>query len=268
MVVVFKIGDRAMNSAFSGPSLKDLEQTYRTTPTVIVHGGGDTVTRVAEQLNIPQKFITSPEGIKSRFTDEQTIEVYTMVMGGKINKKIVRDLQRTGIPAVGISGLDAGILHASRKNRIISQEPGGKRRVIEGGYTGRIEKVDQTFLQTVLSEKYLPVIAPIALGTDYEPLNIDGDRAAAQIAGALKADALVLLTDVEHVKINNQAIVRWTADQAKQNLPNIGSGMNTKVQAAIEALSQGVRRVVIAPAQNDTPYSKALTGEHGTVISQ
>lgn len=257
-----------MNDAFSGPALKDLEQTYRATQTVIVHGGGDTVTRVAEQLNIPQKFITSPEGIKSRFTDEETIEVYTMVMGGKINKKIVRDLLKTGIPAVGMSGLDAGILHASRKSRIISQEPDGRRRIVEGGHTGRIEKVNQAFLQTILSEKYLPVIAPIALGTDYEPLNIDGDRAAAQIAGALKADILVLLTDVDHVKIDNQPIVKWTVDEAKRNLPNIGSGMNTKIQAAIEALSQGVRRVVIAPAQNDSPYSKALTGESGTEISQ
>ena len=266
MVVVFKIGDRAMNSAFSGPALKDLEQTYRTTETVIVHGGGDTVTRVAEQLNIPQKFITSPEGIKSRFTDEETIEVYTMVMGGKINKKIVRDLQKAGIPAVGVSGLDAGILHASRKNRVISQEPDGRKRVVEGGYTGRIERVDQAFLHTILSEKYLPVIAPIGLGTDYEPLNIDGDRAAARIAGALKADTLVLLTDVAHVKINDQPVKKWTADDAKRNLPSIGSGMNTKIQAAIEALSQGVRRVVIAPAQENSPYSKALSGQSGTEI--
>jgi [amino group carrier protein]-L-2-aminoadipate 6-kinase len=267
LVVVFKIGDRAMADAFSNSSLKDLEQVYRTNQTVIVHGGGDTVTQIAQQLDIPQKFITSPEGIKSRYTDEETIEVYTMVMGGKINKKIVRDLQRTGIPSVGISGLDAGILHASRKTRIISREPDGRRRVVEGGYTGRIERVDQTFLQTILSEKYLPVIAPIALGADYEPLNIDGDRAAAQIAGALKADTLVLLTDVDHVKTDDGPVFHWTLYEAKQNLPNIGSGMNTKIDAAITALSQGVGRVVIAPAQNDSPYSKALTGESGTVIS-
>ena len=257
-----------MTDAFSGPALKDLEQTYQKTETIIVHGGGDTVTRIAEQLNIPQKFITSPEGIKSRFTDEETIEVYTMVMAGKINKKIVRDLQKTGIPAVGISGLDGGILRASRKNRIISQELDGRRRVVEGGYTGRIERVDQTFLQAILSEKYLPVIAPIALGKDFEPLNIDGDRAAAKIAGELKAETLVLLTSVDHVKINDRPIVKWTIDEAKDNLPNIGSGMNTKVQAAIEALTQGVSRVVIAPAQNTSPYSKALTGESGTEISQ
>jgi acetylglutamate/LysW-gamma-L-alpha-aminoadipate kinase len=135
LLAVFKIGDRAMPSAFSESALKDLERAYGSNQTVIVHGGGDTVTRIAEQLSIPQKFIVSPEGFKSRLTDERTIDVYTMVMGGKVNKKIVRDLQRMGIPAVGLSGIDAGILRASRKTRIIAKDPDGRRRVVEGGYT-------------------------------------------------------------------------------------------------------------------------------------
>src|ERR1700756_1686526 len=141
MRAVFKIGDRAMANAFSDSSLKDLEQTCRTNQTIIVHGGGDTVTKVAERLNIPQKFIVSPEGFKSRLTDEETIDVYTMVMGGKVNKKIVRELRKVRIPAVGLSGLDGGILQASRKTRIIAKEPDGRRRVIEGGYTGQITGV-------------------------------------------------------------------------------------------------------------------------------
>jgi [amino group carrier protein]-L-2-aminoadipate 6-kinase len=267
LIIVFKIGDRAMASAFSDSAIQDLEGIYRTNETVIVHGGGDTVTRVAEQLKFPQKFIVSPEGFKSRLTDEETIEIYTMVMAGKVNKRIVRNLQRIGIAAVGLSGLDAGILKASRKSRIIAKYPDGRRRVVEGGFTGSITAVGERLIQTILSEKYLPVVAPVALGSEYEPLNVDGDRAAARIAGALHANLLVLLTDVDHVLFDGQPVKHWTTQDAKNHLPLIGPGMNTKVQAAIEGLSLGVGRVVIAPAANDSPYSNAIAGATGTEIS-
>ncbi|MBO0888476.1 [LysW]-aminoadipate/[LysW]-glutamate kinase [Candidatus Bathyarchaeota archaeon] len=267
MIAVFKIGDRAMTNAFSDTALKDIADTHGTIQTVIVHGGGDTVTRVAEQLNIPQQFVVSPEGFKSRVTDEKTIEVFTMVMGGKINKKIVRDLQKIGIPAVGLSGIDGGILQASRKTRIIAKDSNGRRRVVEGGYTGKITRVEESLIQTMLAEKYLPVIAPIALGTEFEPLNVDGDRAAAQIAASLDADVLVLLTDVEHVQVNGQPIGHWTVEEAKSQLAGIGPGMNTKLQAAIEAVSLGVKKVVIAPAKGESPYSDAINGKSGTVIT-
>jgi acetylglutamate/LysW-gamma-L-alpha-aminoadipate kinase len=267
LIAVFKVGDRAMQHAFSESALKDVAASYGTSQTVIVHGGGETVTRVAEQLSIPQQFVVAPEGFKSRVTDEKTIDVFTMVMGGKINKKIVRDLQKIGIPAVGLSGIDGGIIQASRKTRIIAKDPNGRRRVVEGGYTGRITHVDEHLIHTMLSEKYLPVIAPIALGTEFEALNVDGDRAAAQIAASLHADLLVLLTDVEHVQVNGQPIEHWRVEEAKRHLPLIGPGMNTKVQAAIEALSLGVKRVVIAPAKCESPYSDAITGKSGTTIT-
>jgi [amino group carrier protein]-L-2-aminoadipate 6-kinase len=267
MRAVFKIGDRAMINAFSDSSLKDLEQTCRTIQTVIVHGGGDTVTKIAEQLNIPQKFVVSPEGFRSRLTDEQTIEVYTMVMGGQVNKKIVRELQKIGISAVGLSGIDGGILQATRKTRIIAKAQDGKRRVVEGGYTGHITRVDRQLLETILAEKYLPVIAPIALGAEYEPLNVDGDRAAAHIATALNADILVMLTDVEHILVEGKPVERWTIEEAKMNLSRIGPGMNTKVQAAIEAVSNGVGRAIIGPSTGGSPYSNAVSGETGTVIT-
>ncbi|HZY47590.1 MAG TPA: [LysW]-aminoadipate/[LysW]-glutamate kinase [Candidatus Bathyarchaeia archaeon] len=267
MLTVFKVGDRAMANAFSGPALKDLERAYRSNKTVIVHGGGDTVTRIAEQLNVPQEFIVSPEGFKSRFTDEKTIDIYTMVMSGKVNKRIVRDLQRVGILAVGLSGLDAGILQGSRKTKLIAKDPGGRRRVVEGGYTGRITAVGERLIQTVLSGEYLPIIAPIALGTEYEPLNVDGDRAAAKIATALHADLLALLTDVDHIVINGEPVKHWTIQDASKHLSMIGPGMNTKVQAAIEAVSGGVKRAMIAPSAGDSPYSNAINGTSGTVIT-
>ena len=266
MRAVFKIGDRALANAFSDSSLRDLEQVYRHIQTVLVHGGGDTVTRIAEQLSIPQEFITSPEGYKSRLTDEQTIEVYTMVMGGKVNKRIVRDLLKTGIRAVGLSGIDGGIIQATRKARIIAKDPNGRRRVIDGGFTGHITSVGRQLIDTVLSEKYLPVIAPIALGTSFEPLNVDGDRAASRIATAIGADLLVLLTDVDRILVEGKPVEKWSVDEAKRNLPILGPGMNTKVQAAIEAVSHGVGKAVIGPSAGESPYSAAIAAETGTVI--
>lgn len=256
-----------MTNAFSDSALKDLAETQTMTHTVIVHGGGDTVTKVAQQLNIPQRFIISPDGFKSRLTDKETIEIYTMVMGGKVNKKIVRDLQKAGIRAVGLSGLDAGILQAARKKRIIAKEVDGRKRVVEGGYTGRITGVREDLILTILLRQYLPVIAPIALGQEYEALNVDGDRAAANIASALHADTLILLTDVEHVTINGEPVAHWTLQDARKFLPLIGPGMNTKVQAAMEAISRGVTRAVIAPAGRSSPYSSAISGRSGTVIT-
>src|SRR5215470_17270621 len=115
MVLTVKIGDRVIADVLSTQTLRDLKSVSEKTPTILVHGGGGTVTRVAEKLGVRQRFVISPEGFRSRFTDEETIEVYTMVMAGKINKHIVQRLQQEGIPAVGLSGLDGGLIRADRK---------------------------------------------------------------------------------------------------------------------------------------------------------
>src|SRR5713101_3743722 len=119
MALVIKIGDRVIESVLASPSLQDLKSVVAETPTILVHGGGGTVTRFAEKLGVQQKFVMSPEGFRSRFTDEDTIQVYTMVMAGKINKQIVRKLQQNKIPAVGLSGLDGGLIKAQRKRRLV-----------------------------------------------------------------------------------------------------------------------------------------------------
>src|SRR5690242_7128602 len=119
MVLVVKVGDRVLSKVLSEPGLTDLQTVIQRIPTVLVHGGGDTVTSVARALGVEQRFVVSPEGFRSRYTDQETMQVFTMVMAGKINKEIVRQLQQKGIPAVGLSGLDGGLLRASRKERII-----------------------------------------------------------------------------------------------------------------------------------------------------
>jgi acetylglutamate/LysW-gamma-L-alpha-aminoadipate kinase len=267
MTVVIKIGDKTMGDAFSADALNDLEVVAHQNPTVLVHGGGNTVTGIAEKLGVQQKFVTSPEGFKSRYTDAETIQVFTMVMAGKINKEIVRHLQSRKIPAVGLSGIDGALIRAERKRKLIVKDESGRRRAIEGGYTGVVTNVDASLLRILIDAGYVPVIAPIALGSENESLNIDGDRTAAHVAGALRADLLLLLTDVEGVSLKGIPIRRWSANEAKSNMPNLGPGMITKVYAALEALSMGVGRVSIAPGNGPAPFSNAINEETGTVIA-
>ena len=268
MVIVIKIGDRAMENALSNEGLDNLSSLSRERQTVLVHGGGDTLTRIAEKLGVPQKFITSPEGFRSRYTDAETMEIFTMVMAGKINKEIVQRLQSRKIQAVGVCGLDGELIRAERKKRLIAVDERGRRKVVDGGYTGSITNIDPRLLRTLIDAKYVPVIAPIALGSENETLNLDGDRTAANIAGALQAEVLLLITDVEAVSLPSGPIRKMSADEAKQNLTSFGPGMITKVHAALDALSHGVGKVMIAPGYGKSPYTAAIKEETGTVIGQ
>ncbi len=266
MVIVVKVGDSAMDSAFSEDALDDFALISHETPTVIVHGGGKTVTEIAEKLGVQQKFVTSPEGFRSRYTDAETIQVFTMVMAGKINKEIVQHLQARKISAIGLTGLDGGLISAERKKKLIAKDERGRRIVIDGGYTGRITKVEHSLLRTLLDAGYVPVIAPIALGSDNEPLNVDGDRTAAYVAAAVQADLLLLLTDVEGVSLDGNIIRRLNAEEAKKSLSSLGPGMITKVYAALEALSMGVNRVIVASGRNKNPFTSAIREQTGTLI--
>lgn len=255
-----------LDQALSSESLNDLQLISRKTPTALVHGGGNTVTRIAEKLGVEQKFVTSPKGFRSRYTDAETIQVYTMVMAGKINKEIVRRLQESKIPAIGLSGLDGGLIRAERKEKLIIQDERGRRRIVDGGYTGQITSVNGPLLQTLLAANYLPVIAPVAMGTEYEFLNVDGDRTAAHLAAALQAESLLLLTDVDGISLEGKPVRSLSAPEAKKSLQKIGPGMITKIYAALEALSMGVEKVVIARGSGEAPFSSALTKDAGTLI--
>ena len=239
MLFVIKMGGSILKEGASADLIADLKTLLSSNQVVLVHGGGVEVTEIASKLGKEQKFIVSPEGFRSRYTDKETIEIYSMVMAGKINKQIVLALQSQGISAVGLSGLDAQILQAERKKRLIAVDEKGRKRVIDGGYTGKIE-----------------------------PLNVDGDRTAAVIAGALKADKLILLTDVEGLMLKGERVQKIGASEVKEVLSSIGAGMSTKVHAGIEALNEGVGEVVITSDAGKNPISSALKHETGSVITR
>jgi len=268
MLLVIKMGGSILKEGASTDLVADLKTMLAENQIVLVHGGGVEVTEIAKKLGKEQKFIISPEGFRSRYTDKETIEIYSMVMAGKINKQIVLALQSQGISAVGLSGLDAQILQAERKKRIIEVDERGRKRVIDGGYTGKINNVNTDLLELLLSKGYVPIVTPIAMSEEFEPLNVDGDRTAAILAGALKADKLILLTDVQGLILKGERIPKIGAGEVKEVLSSIGAGMSTKVHAALEALTGGVGEVLITSGKSKNPISTALKHETGTVITQ
>jgi len=268
MLLVVKLGGSTLEEGVSDEFVQDVKKVAADHNVVIVHGGGARVTEIAKRLGKEQKFIVSPEGFRSRYTDRETVEIYTMVMAGKTNKEIVLALQRQGINAVGLSGLDGSLAMAERKKQLVIVDERGRRRIIEGGYTGKISKIKVALLKLLVENGYVPVIAPVAIGTEYEPLNTDGDRMAANIAGSLKADMLVLLTDVKGVELDGKLVSKMNVLEAKDALPRIGHGMITKIYAAIEAIDIGVKKVTIAPGLEPSPVSLSIEQKCGTVIER
>ena len=267
MLLVIKMGGSILKEGASQDLVADLKEVAKNNRVILVHGGGVEVTEIASKLGKEQRFIVSPEGFRSRYTDKETIEIYIMVMAGRINKQIVLALQAQGVPSVGITGLDASTLKAERKTKLIAVDERGLKKVIDGGYTGKITQVNTELLNILLGNGYVPIVTPIAVSQNFEPLNVDGDRTAAFIAAALKADRLILLTDVKGLMLRGECVPKIGATEVKEVLSGIGQGMSTKVHAALEALSGGVKEVLVTAGTGKEPISSALSHKTGTVIT-
>ncbi len=231
---------------------------------VLAHGAAET-TKVAERLGMKVEYIQSPEGFKSRRTTKEMMDVYLMASGGKMNKTLVARLQKEGVNAVGLCGVDGAMFRAKRK--ILTHVENGKSRIIRDDYTGKIEKIDAKLLRMLLGNGYVPVVAPITLSEDFEPLNSDGDRIAAMIASTLGAEKLLLFTDVDGFFANfpHDLVPRMTAGEIDERMKKATGGMKRKLVAAKEALAGGVTEVIIANGMKDAPISDALNGS-GTHI--
>ncbi|NPA07146.1 MAG: [LysW]-aminoadipate kinase [Chloroflexi bacterium] len=237
-------------------------------PLVLVHGGSAEANALGEALGHPPRFVTSPSGFTSRYTDRQTLEIFLMAVRGKVNGLLVEQLQQAGVNAVGLSGLDGRLLQARRKGAIKIIE-NGKRKVLRGDYTGKITDVNVNLLRLLLAEGYVPVIAPLAVSEKGEALNVDADRAAAMIAAALGAETLLLLTAAPGLlrafPDERTLIRRMSMAELDQAMEYAKNRMKKKVLAAREALEGGVGRVIIADGRVAEPVRRALAG-HGTLI--
>ena len=235
---------------------------------IVIHGGSSLTNKVATQLGHPPEFVTSVSGFSSRRTDRRTLEIFEMVYCGQMNKGLVEKLQRRGVNAVGLSGLDGRIWEGPRKD-VIKVIQNGRKRVIRDDYTGKVEKVNTGLLQTLLDAGALPVLTPPAASYDGEAINVDGDRAAAATAAAFQAEALIILSNVpgllEKFPDESSLIRHIPAAKIDQFMSVAEDRMKKKVMGAQEALAQGIGRIVFADGRVAQPVRRALVGE-GTVI--
>ena len=265
--IVIKLGGDIVKGQFPPDLLADMRNLSASNQLILVHGGGDLVTEIATKLGKEQKFVVSPDGIKSRYTDRETMDIFMMVMSGLIAKKLVETLAANGIRAVSLSGLDGGVLRASRKKKLLIVDERGRKVVIDGGYTGKMQSADGTVLHTLLDRGFVPLVSPVAMGEEAEPLNVDSDRAAAYVALGARADAVLFLTDVKGLKLDGKVVESLTVEEARSSVPKIGFGMQKKVLAGIEAMEGGVREVIIASGFGPSPLTAALSHEGCTVIA-
>ncbi|MCX7840335.1 MAG: [LysW]-aminoadipate kinase [Anaerolineae bacterium] len=235
---------------------------------VVMHGAGKEADALGERLGYPAKHVTSPQGFTSRYTDRTTLEIFAMAARGKINTFLVERLQKLGVNAIGLSGVDGRLLEGTRKDAIRIVE-NGRQRILRDDYTGRVEKVNADLLRALIERGYVPVIAPLAISYQGDAINIDGDRAAAMIAGALGATQLVILTNVpgllRHFPDESSLIARLDKNRLEASLDFAEGRMKKKVLGASEALGLGVKQVIFADGRIEQPIQRALEGK-GTVI--
>jgi acetylglutamate kinase len=243
--LVIKYGGNAMVSE----TLKDnfardiVMMKYVGINPVVVHGGGPQIGETLKALNIQSKFVDG-----QRVTDQATINVVEMVLGGKVNKEIVSLIHRHGGNAVGITGKDGGLLNAVRHRKIKKSAETDRPEIIDLGLVGEITEVNPSILETLDMDGFIPVIAPIARGREDETLNINADFVAEKIASALQAEKLILMTDTEGVLGKKGSLLpELTRAQAKKLIRDkvIKDGMLPKVNCCLDALKAGVAKTHI-----------------------
>lgn len=203
---------------------------------VVVHGGGKEITSLASKLNIETKFVNG-----QRYTDENTRDVVQMVLAGSTNKDIVRRINIHGGRAVGVSGIDGGLITV---NKNVKEDL---------GLVGEVVDVDASLIKNLLRDGYLPVIAPLGVDKEGTIYNVNADAAAGPIAGALSAVKLVYLTDIEGVKINGELVSHLSQSEVEKYIADgiISGGMIPKVESALLALESGVQKVHIIDGRVD-----------------
>ena len=250
-IVVVKFGGNAMGDAEAMAEFaRDivLMRQVGVNP-VVVHGGGPMINDLLNRLGIKSEFVRG-----KRVTDQATVEVVEMVLTGLVNKRIVQAIMDEGGRAVGLSGKDDDLMVCE------ADDP-------ELGFVGRPIEMNVQVLRDLFTAGIIPVVAPVATGMDpLETFNVNGDTAAGAIAGALKADRLLLLTDVPGVKdASGEIVTQLSPEQVKEMIADgtISGGMIPKTETALKAIEDGVRAVVILDGRLPNAALLELFTEHG-----
>ncbi len=245
--IVIKYGGNAMiNDDLKNKVMHDIVlMKYVGIRPIIVHGGGPDITDFLKKVGKISKFVSG-----LRVTDKETVQIAEMVLVGKINSEIVSRLNQLNVQAVGLSGKDAELITAHKKLAAVYNDDGTVSKT-DIGYVGEAEAINTKLLNDLLDEDYVPVIAPIGVGKDGSSYNINADYVAADIAGAVDAEKMLLLTDIEGIykDYNDKStfISTLKQDDAQAMIAggNINGGMIPKVEACIHALEKGARKTSI-----------------------
>lgn len=258
MTIVVKIGG---SIADADHALRDIAS--RSGPMVVVHGASRELNELSSQLGSPPRIVESERGEVSRYTDTATMDRFLMAYAGKANKRVVERLRQLGVDALGLSGLDGGIVRGHRRPDLRIRE-NGKTLVLHDNHVGTIEVVNTALLLLLLAGGYTPVLTPPIAADDGTALNVDGDRMAAEIAVALSAEALVVLSNtpglLRDVDDDATTIARVAPDEVDTLLPLLGGRARSKLRAAASARQHGVRSVAIADGRIVRPVTSALAG--------
>jgi acetylglutamate kinase len=210
---------------------------------VVIHGGGPQINEMLKRLSITSEFVDG-----KRVTDAATVEVVEMVLSGRINKGIVQAINAQGGRAVGLSGKDASLMICEKATKTVKDPDSAIEKVLDLGFVGHPVKVNPGILNNFVASDFIPVVAPVGMGTKGETFNVNGDTAAGAIAAAMKADRLLLLTDVAGVKdADGDVITDLTAENVRDLTEKgvIAGGMIPKTETALAAIEGGVGAVVI-----------------------
>jgi acetylglutamate/LysW-gamma-L-alpha-aminoadipate kinase len=239
------------------------------TPVILVHGGSADIESLRGRLGLPDRRLVAPDGVSTRYTDTATLELVSLAICGLTKPRLVTALNAAGLRAVGLSGLDSGLLRARRKHAHRAVVA-GRTVVVRDNHSGQITTVNHELLMTLLQADVVPVLSPPAVAEDGRPVNVDADRVAAAVAAAMGASTLLMLTNAPGLlarpadESSTLASLAVTASQ----LPDFATGgMRMKLIAAREALHQGVGRVMIGDGRGEAPIRNALAGKASTVVT-
>ena len=249
-VIVIKLGGHAMtdNNAMTNFAQDIVLMKQCNLNPIIVHGGGPAINNFLDKMNIKTNFLNG-----KRVTDKESIPLIEMVLSGSVNKNIVSAINSQGGKAVGLSGKDANLMICEPDNPKL-------------GFVGNPTQVNPEILKNFLKSDFIPVVAPIGIGTDGQTYNVNADTAAGAIAAALSADRLLLLTDVDGVKNKNgEILTKLSIEDVKKLIENgtISKGMIPKTETAIKALEDGVRAAVILDGRTPNACLLELFTDYG-----
>ena len=270
MKIVIKVGGALFAQGIE-KLVEDLKEVVKKHQVVIVHGGGPQITEIGTKMGKEPKYYDTPTGMKTRYTDKDQIDMVKMAIGGLVNKSIVEAMRQAGVNAFGFTGLDGGSILADRKDQIMVIDERGKRRVLRGEFSGKVDNANSEIINILLEKGYVPVIGSMCSSKTGDAVNVDGDRAAVVVAVAINADKYISLTDVVGIYKDmetKEVIPKMSEAEAELFMQKATGGMKKKIFAAIEALKSGINEFVIYSGEIDKPISSVLEENKGTIISK